>query len=124
MKRIWFAIAIVLMFGTMAKAQAAQVAWTAPIEAQTTVEAAGYIYMLYVNRLATTPPPPVVLTGVVCTPIATTTTFNCVAPLPAVVVPMIGQRWELTAKATSSNESPFSPFILLSPSAPTALRRQ
>lgn len=123
-KRIWFAIALVLTFGTMAKAQAAQIAWTAPIEAQTAAEAAGYIYTFYVNRLAVNPPAPTVLTGVTCTPIATTTTFDCRAPIPAGLVLVVGQRWELTAKTATSNESGFSVPFSLSLSAPTVLRRQ
>lgn len=124
MKRIWFAIAMVLMFGTMAKAQAAQIAWTAPVEAQTAAEAAGYIYTFYVNRLAPTPPAPVVLTGVTCTQLGPTLVFDCRAPIPVGLVLVLGQRWELTAKTATTNESPFSLPFSLSLSAPTVLRRQ
>ena len=107
----------VLLFAATATAQTPQLTWNAPNNVSTAAEATALIYTLYVNNGAG-----VLVTGATCT--GSTAPYACVAPVPSGTPTAIGTKLELTAKTSTSEESPRSLPFISPPTAPTNLRRQ
>lgn len=111
-------VLVTLGAAQIASAQAATLAWTAPIEVVTALEGQTLIYTLYVNGAAAGSN----VTAVVC--VGPSPTVTCSAPLPPATPSAIGTKIELTARAGTSAESPRSVGFISAPSAPTNFRKQ
>ncbi len=115
-----FILLVLLLIPATARAQAPVLAWTAPSNTVTAVEASGLTYTLYVNgALAGSG---LSVTGASCTG---TTSFSCTSSVPATVPSNIGTKLELTSTAAAGGaESPRSVPFIQAPTAPTNLRKQ
>lgn len=112
-------LTLMFVLTAITQAQSATLAWTAPDNTLTAVEASTLTYTLYVNNGVV---PGISVAGVACT--GATAPFNCTAPVPAGVPTSIGTKLELTAKSATSGEGPRSVPFISAPTAPTNFRRQ
>ena len=115
MKKLLLILILVLISDSLLFSQTPRFNWIAPDNSVSSVEAQSFIYTLYVNDGTG-----LVLSDVTCT--GAVPTITCLANVPTTVPLLIGTRYELTAKSTTSAESLRSIPFIMGPNAPTSFR--